>query len=1029
MKKKVVALFAGILTMTSVAILMASFTLSWFTGRADRAEDEILPGEVGLRGYFFTGNGSSSNPYEIVLPIHFYNLSRLQNYGVFGKDTFFQIGHDFDPDDGVDNYQCIDSDSGEKVDYLDMAPFFRDNPNIEIRPVGSESTPFRGTFWGHGIPIQNLKIAGYPEDIGVFGYASSDASIDGLICSNLEVKSLGYTKTESDPRHILYGADIENIFNEHASELAYQTNLDFYSYNSSTGTYDRANSSLANPGLKNALSGGVKYEHIDANLVEGTNLYNGYFVITKPTIANDPFKYGWSASTSLITESKVLNINPIPDNDENPDNLIMIDLDLFANAGENPGEFNNDMEELQIDTRLSIIAYKEIEGIVYSRVIQSYVIEFYSNASHFGEGKEYMKIFCTYTTPEEPTHESSNYYHGNNIGFLVGHLDGTLSNSYVYKGTLKFNSNDYDSIKTETQTGLVGEVGTNVINALNPDYNITTDGEIGVMNFTRIYNGIRSDFASKPSKSSESGNYYYNYTSKINADGSDSILNLYRPYLRTNAAANGTQGDQYITGTLQNPGTYDHNAVDFLPNKIIQDEDMDTENPKNRGLGVFKLITPRNEGMDEVDTSPNKYGDHVFDNLKECRIINGAPKDKVYFSTAEYNHSIDGPAWGVESTQIDPLRATTLPSYKDESSFNYPFSRDYNYVFELDLTQNSAEATHNYMYNTNSQFLSNYLSHILKDKYGAPISHGNYRFGFMLRSSENIPLTSLSSYMPISNPKTPLQSFGGKTYPSNSIVFNIENDSPGANVSVVGNKQNISIYKFRTDGSANNTITKLFTMKSENVSDVDSHRFFTYDYRDGQGGATSTTATRYEANSMGDGNCLYAHIFYLPKLPENEAYCIGASDEFENNEANLYYLAVQGQTAGTIDTGKMADVGNSLTNVDFLVKEPTKGDFAGGGAGYASKKAQNNFSARFNTALGEFNVDTIGFDTNGDEIEDTFYLKYVYYNNPQFITYLMGYDFKRDPDTPEYYVDNDGNLSTPAVKHDSPSELLINITT
>ena len=1001
MKKKLVWLFSGLIALSAMAISMASFTILWFTGGDNETEGENLSGLVGLRGYFFAGTGSRSDPYEIVYPIHLYNLSRLQNYGIFGKDTYFQIGHDFNKDDGIDNFQCLDTDSGERVDYLDMAPFFRDNPNIEIRPIGSESTPFRGIFNGHGIPVQNLKIAGYPEDIGVFGYASYESVIEGLVCENLEVKSLGYTKTTTDPLYKLFGDDIDDIFDEHSSELAYETNLDFYNWDGSS--YVRANPNPLHPGLKNVNSGGVKYEHIDSNLVSDTNLYNGYFVITKPTIENDPFKYGWAASTSLITQSTALNLNVIPDDGQNPDNLIMIDLDLLANAGTDTGEFNNPLEDLQIDTRLSIIAYIEVDGIIYSRVIQSYIIEFYSNKSSFGEGKEYMKIFCTYTTPEEPMHESSNYFHGNNIGFLVGHLDGSLKNSYVYNGSLVFNSNDHNPIKSETQTGLVGEVGTNIVNALNPDFNIRSDGEIGVMNFTRIYEGIRSNYANQTeitnNTHSESGNSFYEYTSKINHD-EYSLYDLYKDYLRSNA-----DRDRYMTFT-------DPNSVDFIYNNIIQDEDMDTDNPKDRGLGVFKIVTPQNPGV-----TPAQYGDHVFDKKGECRIINGEKKTKVYFSTAEYDHTVaDQPSWGINADEINPLRATTLPTYDDSLSFQYPFSRDYNYVFELDLGQNTASSTHNYMYNTNSEFLSNYLYGILRDKYGDHINHGNYRFGFMFRSSTNQALDGLSSYMEISKPATPLVNFSGDGvyYPSNSIVFNIDSDVPGANVSVVGNTKDISIYKFKTDGTSTNTVTEVYTMKSENTSGVDTHRFFTYDYRDGYGGDTSTTATRYAENNMGDGDALYAHIFYLPKLADNEAYCIGTAQSAEGGKAKLYYLAVQGQTSGTIDTGKMANIGNSLVNVDFLTQQPVKSDYDNNGAGYHDKVANANFRASFNTAFGSFNVGTT-------IVADESYLKYTYYNNPQFITYLMAYDFKTNPG---YYVDNNNGATSPT-KHTEPSELLI----
>ena len=86
MKKKLVWLFSGIIALASIAISMASFTILWFRGGDTETEGENLSGLVGLRGYFFAGSGSRSDPYEIVYPIHLYNLSRLQNYGIFGKD-------------------------------------------------------------------------------------------------------------------------------------------------------------------------------------------------------------------------------------------------------------------------------------------------------------------------------------------------------------------------------------------------------------------------------------------------------------------------------------------------------------------------------------------------------------------------------------------------------------------------------------------------------------------------------------------------------------------------------------------------------------------------------------------------------------------------------------------------------------------------------------------------------------------------------------------------------------------------------
>ena len=847
--------------------------------------------------------------------------------------------------------------------------------------------------------------------------------------------SLGYTKETVDPDIFgLYNPNIDDIFNG-AHYLNSQTKLDFYSHNGETY--------VKNPnrteGLK-STTGIYTYENLNdpsymVHIPVGTDendLYHddrfvctkGYFVPVFPEVANDPFTYSWSSSSSLVKE---VDENKL-DVDINGDGLkngkfIMFDFSLLKYAGNAPKEFNNTEFNMEIDVRLSLSASVTVGGIVYSRVIQSYTAELYSNKYDYNTNPGHVSanVLCNYQAREDSAHPSANYNHGNNIGFLVGHLDGTLENSYVYKGSLKFNddSTNCHPIACESETGLVGEVGTNVVNALNPEYNATVNGAIGVMNFTKIYEGIRSDFTGGETikAGTESGNNFLCYDTKINHSGA-SLFNLYEDYLRHTINGNFiTNSSQNYSGTWVNhtvPGTVPeaYNTVDFLYNNLIQDdnlEDNDPNNDKDRGLGVFKIATPRITAAD----APASYGDHVFDGLGNCRIINGSAKNKVYFSTAEYAHvdsnlnNLEGQkAWGITSEDIDPLRATTLPTNTDIMSFDYPFSRDFNYVFELDLTQNSSSKKHNYMFNTDSEFLTNYLSSILIDKNGRSIEHGNYRFGFMLRSSDNIALTSLSSYMEIGEPTSTSSYPDGNRYPSNSIVFRIENQK-GANISVIGNTNNISIYRFKLNGSnvyGGKKIQKLYTMKCENVSDLDSHRYFTYDYRTEANGATSTCCLPYSDNHMGDNNALYAHIFKLPQSKDGEMYCIGSSS---STKAKLYYLAVQGQTNGTLDTDSIAELDNHLDNVDFLTTEPTKSNYTSGG--YAAKRAYITFNGTFNTTDGELSIGT-------KTVSASDYLLFEFNNDPAFITQMTAFDFKT---IHAFYVNNE------AAARDLPSEDLV----
>ena len=1004
MDKKALGRIGGLSLVIFSAVSFAVASLAWFANAGGKTKKHA-DGEIGLRGYFYAGDGSEDHPYEIVLPLHFYNFSRLQNYGIFPEKSYFQIGHIFNAQDG---YQCIDMETGNYVDVLDMEYFFENDPSIYIRPIGSESTPFHGTFNGNGIPIKHLKISGYPEDIGIFGYAAYDSEIEGLVCDTLEVESLGYTTVTSDDTYKLFNINIDDVFST-ASYLTRDMNLDFYNYNTSNSTYERALPVPAHPGLKNENGiGGVEYTSIDTNIVSGSNgadYYKGYFLPTYPNVANDPFTYSWSSSSPLLTESNVLNLDL--DQDGKADNLIMFDLTKLKETGQD--KFNSG-DDMQLDARLSLTASVTVDGIIYSRVIQSYLCEFYSHKAHFGDGQFTVSIYCNYATPTDSHHPATNYRHGNNIGFLVGHLDGTMKHSYVYNGTFKFNDDSYNPIKAETQVGLIGEVGTNVVNALDPDFNQTIHGDTGVMNFTRIYSGIRSNITS--GQTIQVGKEYYKgdnvkyicYDVAKNT-GSGSLFNQYSAYLRH------TVGDtpHYITGYFGDSGNswstwqnyitpnnvpQDFNTIDFIYNNLIQDEDDGNGNVVDRGLGVFKIVTPYNEN--------NDYANNLYDNMGDCRIIQGPSYDKVYFSTAEYDHTIPNQLdWGDDSTKIKPLRATTLPSDTNVFSFDYPFSRDFNYVFEMDLTQNTSTSTNNYMYNTNSTFLANYLRSRLIDKYGRSVTYGDYRFGFMFRSSDNYTLNALSSYMPIGKPGSMKTYDDGNKYPSNTIIFNVDNQH-GANVSVVGNGHNISIYKFNT--ASNTAPTKLYTMKCENSDEIDSHRYFSYDYRESYNGATSTLAIPYADNMMGDGGCLYGHIFKLDKLPDGWAYAIAA----ENDTANLYYLAVQGQTDGTIGSS-IAKAGNVLDDVDFLTAAPVKSDYVVTktmendeeiiNITYnSSKLAEFNFTSEFNTTTGTVTVNTANVTVSATEYT---LINIHYVNDPQFITYLFAYDYK---DTPAFCI-------------------------
>ena len=972
---KTTKLFSGLMIcligLGTVSLSVA--TIAWFNGGGGKTNDQAINGEIGLRGYFYAGDGSVTDPYEIVSPVHFYNLTRLQNLGVFPEKTYFQVGHVFDENDGL---KCINPNSlNDYDDYLDMEDF-----SEPIIPIGSEGTPFVGTFNGNGIPIKNLKITGYPEDIGVFGYVSCVGCVDGLVCENLEICSMGYNPTTTDSDYILYHSDLDYRF---TTAEALFTGAHYLSNDTNLSVYKKTGELFTENNLKHPNGvGGTTL--LNLNALENRTEYiykNAYFKPTFPSVENDPFTYSWQASSPILKQARVIDI----DGDEMADDAIVIDMTKLATS-----EDFNSGGDMEADTRISLIASTEIGGYVFSRVIQTYVIEFYSNGDIFASTQDKTSnglfsasIFCDYTSDVTVGFRTTNYHHGNNVGFLAGHVDGKLLNSYVYNARFKFNDTGYTPILTESDTGLVGEIGTNVVNSLNPDIGLVTNGDIGIINFSRIYSLIREDayagkrvIAGKELQSDETTyKNYIAYTPFIDQE-SETFQN-YATYMRKRDRSLDLGGGvDYIVGTSSDMSSYtggagitltagnirsDFNAIDFAPNKVIEDEDG-----IDRGLGVFKIVSSYHSKYNDEN-----YNSYFLDNINDSHIVNGTPKTKVYFSTAEYNGD-DG--WR------ESKRALSLPTYSDINSFGYPFSRDFNYVFELDLEDMALAGNNNYMYNTDSPFLTNYLSSILIDKYGAPIAKLNPRFGFMFLSDQNERLDSLSSYMPVSAPDTSNKiTHNGVKYPSKCISFSVENDN-GANVSVVGSNADISIYNHNP---STGNITKLHTMRSAGNPGTDNDRYFTYDV---DTGATSTEAVKNN-NMDADGGALYGHIFKLPK----GNYCIGAS----SGTANIYFLAVQGQTDASIGSKDMADIGNSIEKVYFLTEAPTFSNFNN----HLLSITDVTFKAYYNESV------TTTFTVFIKEEDATNYLSILFSDSPSmFVTYLLTYT----PTKQKHFINNVG---------------------
>jgi hypothetical protein len=195
-RKRIV--ISSLLFLSGVVALASLVTYALFT--ADKSDSGTYPGTVGLRSYFQKGTGTETDPYVIARPVHFYNLTRLQNLGVFYDKTYFSLGYDPDhPNDpyGADSATNLKfypdnatSKTSDMIAYLDMTAMSATTPFLSI---GSEATPFFGVFNGNKKTVKGLKIVSGPDDVGVFGYTYSGSMVENVCYQNLTVEDDGYS--------------------------------------------------------------------------------------------------------------------------------------------------------------------------------------------------------------------------------------------------------------------------------------------------------------------------------------------------------------------------------------------------------------------------------------------------------------------------------------------------------------------------------------------------------------------------------------------------------------------------------------------------------------------------------------------------------------------------------------------------------------------------------------------------------------------------------------------------------------------
>jgi len=920
--------------LTGVLAFATYASLALFLQTKDYTGD--FPGDVGLRSYFQKGSGTQDDPYVIARPLHFYNLTRLQNLGIFGSKTYFSLGYDINHDGNLEFYK---SNSGtDTQSYLDMSSY------PSIRCIGSEGSPFYGVFEGNNKEIYGLNVQAGPEDVGVFGYIYTGSIVRDLYINDVTVTDNGWDNTVDGLSSVYGMASGGSASYTDSSNLTTSLTTSEQTFTDTTGHF-----TLTTPSGLSLTGLGFKFRSSSE-----------YFSVTDNNDGTASVIVNTGADDASIGKYCIANNTVFTSTDGN-----------------------------RLSTRLSVIATYYKDGYTYSHVLATYLVSFNNHIDINSNESITLAATTDYVNVSDPTDSSyTEYAHGVNIGYLIGHCDGSLENAYVFNCTLSLNNDvtgySFTHKPQETETGLIGEVGPAINNQFTPQYAYENNGDSGVVNFTGLYNNIIGSSGFTKVTDASTGTYY-KFTPAAGTSAN------FLKYLRNNHQTGGNFS--YVTNAV--------NSLDFAGQKVIQDDkNAFGTTTTDRGLGVFSLATSDWDN-DSSTGFTNGFGTFA--------ISAGSAYSEVYYTTSEYYDSNPGSngataftnRWGYTSAATKRISlASTLPTYSDANTWNPDLERNTNYIFRTQLGSDSALNNKDYFANTSNSFLQNYFKYKLIDKNGDSIAPGNKDFGVFIKDSNTQAgttsnITSFTSSLALAADPTnyayPLT--GYTTTPARTINFSIKSET-GANVTVIAASDSttggfVSVYDksacLTVDGSsipAFRTNWPSYTTYIPYGSSRDNFDFFDFDYATG---TTNTAATSYDSTMSSSVTYapkktrLFAHTFKIPKAGD---YFITSP----TGTAKIYYVCAQGQE----NSGNIGNQSNTYSNINIIAsvdfvsctpKEYTGNDIYS----VADYRLYLDFQATFTAASGNMTVSKTVSDTAATV------------SKPPNLTYLLIWNQKSNP--------------------------------
>lgn len=854
-----------------------------------------VKGEVGLRKYFDSGSGTSEDPFVITRPVHLYNLSRLQALGVFMSTKYFQLGST-NPISGTDHFYYSDTATGTSEEISSNTytrPYLYIPSSYSMVSIGSTASPFFGIFNGQNYNIDNLHIVSDPEDIGVFGYIASGAKVSGVTFSNLSISDQGY--------------DAASVGDFYTCGLETNSSINLLSYNSTPLTTTTT-----------AFSDLSKTFNLDSSLITSSLIsYNDVTYAIRST-NSDLFKLSAdgtsiSINTLVLTGGTDTSVTP---------NITYPRNDTFMNNNSTASQ------------RIYVTGSRVVSNIRYAKILSSYIITIDNDIS---SGTPVISM----TVTRDPD-ATIKYAHSTNIGFIAGHCDGSMENDYVYNGTFNLNSSaSHTPTKVESDIGLIGELGINLDNSISPTIAYENAGDTGIINFTDIYNNVRSTQTTSTGSQTETFDKAYTYYYYNPVSG-----NLYDDYLRKKLSASGSD---YITQYI----TDQENSLDFQGRKIIAEDST-----KSRGLGIFKLNTADYDNSNQLNQYTYGLGEYnvTYDYSNNF--------NSVYYTTAELDATLGGTTTPAEFFGSDNIyswspsstdhkwrlnQGTTLPETSQTASFDsqtlsrllssHSFERNLNYLVKFDLTALDENAD-NYFAKTNNSFLKDYFTYKLRDKSGKAISSSSPDFGLMIQQKSGDTYSNTQNFysylkMTSSSSKSIDTMVGTnadsttETVPSRTISFSIQNEL-GANITIIArattdSSNYVCIYDKSQISNTDEGWYPSYSMYVPSAQTRDTlEAQMPYYFQYNNTSKDMDSLIPYSKSNWNTESRLYAHTFFLPKGNYYLGSPSSGSAGTVASQSYIYYIAAQGQNdQGNIGGRTAVNIGaDAIDNIDFLLADP-----------------------------------------------------------------------------------------------------------